>query len=903
MALLAADAVGYSRLMAADARATMAALDAARATFRRHVEQHAGRVVDTAGDSVLAVFSSAASALDAAMAIQRQLHAGEHGMPFRIGIHLGDVIEKADGSVYGNGVNIAARLQALAVPGGISVSDAVRGALGEPGGMGLLDQGLHRIKNFDEALHAWRVPLGDASASEGAVAAPQAEPARAAAFVPQLPMSIELIGRDSDIATLLRMLERHRLVTIVGAGGIGKTSLAAHVARDWGTAQALPLAWVDLAPIGDPALLPVTVAQALGLSLGSGAHPLHALLARLAAMRAAVVLDNAEHLVDAVAALAKAMLGAAAGLHLLVTSQAALNIDGERVFRLGPLEIPDESAPPAAAVRAGAVALFVDSVRAADHRFEPSDDELRTVVRLCRRLDGLPLAIRLAAARAPLLGIGGMASLLDEHLTALGGDRRDLPVRQQTLLAALAWSHGLLTPHDRAVFRRLGVFVGGFTMDLAVAVCGDEDSDRWKIVDALGHLVDRSLVVADGGDPPRYRLLESARAYARSQLEQAGEAELAPRRHAQAMASALRAAFDALWAMPEDAWSARWGPELDNTRAALSWSERQDPLLWMELVGGAPALFRLLGLAYELRHRAGAVDADAVPGVDAEVAARYWMARATMQGGEALGPYRDYAIKAATFARTLDDKRWLYAALCQQAASSLVSPEEAPALLAEIAALEHADWPARLRAQRWLAEFAMHNVHGSHADALAAAETGLELAGEAGSLQLATAFANWVLVALLSLQRTDEALRRSREMLTWVRASHDAMSIAFQGTCATCALAARDFGTARRQFATMFDLCRTVEWNSFDFFAGRYVTLALAEGRIEAAAQLLGYAGAVRDRAWGTPRFTHHHEEARARLAAALDAATLERLLAQGQTMGREAVCALVLAMEQDVGR
>ncbi len=653
LAVLAADAVGYSRLMAQDDRGTVAALDMARAVFSTGIAGHDGRVIDMAGDAVLAVFENASSAVKAALAIQRQLAAAverdvpeDRRMRFRIGIHVGDVIEKTDGTVYGNGVNIAARLEGLAEPGGVVVSQAVQGIVAGRIDVGYVDMGDQVVKNiaqpvrvfrlsegavdvaatsrsarpapgsslrfgaveirpaqrqlrvdgqeiavggraFDVLLHlvehrhevvsknhlleqVWQrmevndsnlqaqiaalrkllghkaiatfpgrgyrftldlvdapgdVPGRDATAlPPGALPAPAltlpTPPVPVARALP--PAAIRMVGREGDLAALDRLLQQHRLVTVLGAGGMGKTTLALAAAHSIQADHPDGVTWVELAPLSDPALLTSAVAHQLGIPIPGG-NPQAALVGALASRFMLLALDNAEHLLEAVANLVAALLDGAPGVRVLVTSQAALNLDGERVFRLGALAAPDLGATVEDALGCGAIALFVDQAQAVDRHFQLTSDNLPTVVDLCVHLDGVALAIKMAAARMPLFGLQGLQARLSERFRLLGQGPRSAPSRQRTLRAALDWSHGLLSPDEQTVFRRLGVFPASFALDQAAKTACDDRQDEWAVIEALGSLVDRSLVMLDAKSDGRYRLLESAREYAVSKLDEAGE--------------------------------------------------------------------------------------------------------------------------------------------------------------------------------------------------------------------------------------------------------------------------------------------------------------------------------------------------------------------------------------------
>ena len=758
-----------------------------------------------------------------------------------------------------------------------AVSD-VRAALGEAG---------HRLVRTVPRRGYMLVAAAPAAAAAPAHAMPHARLPAAPAL---------LFGRAHELDALQALLEQHRLVTVVGAGGIGKTVLALAAAHRASGDLADGAAWVELAPIADATLLPSTLAHALDLPTARVVDPLPALLAAMKDLCRLVVLDNAEHLVDALARLARALLDAAPGLKLLVTSQAPLRIEGEHVFRLDALEVPPADAALEVAAHTGAVALFVERAQAADPSFVLTEANLAAVIRLCSRLDGLPLAIRLAAARAPLLGLAGLEQRLGERLRLLTGGDRDAPTRQQTLLAALEWSHGLLAEREQRVFRRLGVFVGSFDLALAVAVCRDDTLDDWGVIDAIGQLVERSLVTRERGDAPRHHLLESARAFALRELALHGEAASVDRRHAHAMAAAMETALEQFFEMPDAPWLARWASELDNARAALEWSAKHDPATFVVVAGGAANIFRLFELGGEMRRRLDTIEPDAVAALTAKDRLRYWLLRSYLMAGVEQGRMHEYALNAEAIARGLGEDFWLYVALAYRAMSGLVAPAERSSLLAQIVQLEPRPGTPRLRTYRWGAEYCLHDLEGRWPEALHAAETGLAIAVELGNEQFTSAFANWLLIALLDLGRIDEALRRSGELLPLIPARRNSLAIPFLGTCARCSLRAGDVIEAKRRLAVMFDRSRATAWQSFHLFGELYAGVALAEGRSEAAARLLGYTKAARARAWFGAKPTRHQDRMHAALETALGPGRCAELMAQGEGLDEETVCSLVLA-------
>jgi predicted ATPase len=343
-----------------------------------------------------------------------------------------------------------------------------------------------------------------------------------------------LYGRAAELLALCTQLQVHRLVTLVGACGMGKSRLA-QAAAQADLARWPDGAWmVDLASVSGPAGVVAAVARCLAIRLEGTGDPSTELLGHLGPRRLLLVLDNCEHVQAACCALAHAICSRTLGITLLVTSQQALRAPEERLFRVLPLALPGSAASPAAR-EFGALQLLSACIQASDATFRLTDENLPCATELCAQLDGMPLAIELAAARVPVLGLQGVLQRLHERFKLLKDVSGPTLGRHQGLLAALEWSHALLSCDEQRVFRRLAVFVGGFTLPMAQTVAADADCDGWAVIDALGALVDKSLVVALGNEAPRYGLLESMRAFALDRLVQSGEWEQIARRHAQAM--------------------------------------------------------------------------------------------------------------------------------------------------------------------------------------------------------------------------------------------------------------------------------------------------------------------------------------------------------------------------------
>ncbi len=352
---------------------------------------------------------------------------------------------------------------------------------------------------------------------------PATEQAPAAALRTNLPATLPpLIGRDTELGELQMALAQHRVVTVLGAGGTGKTLLAQHLLYQSLGSFEHGVCLVDLAPVTEAAAVAGAVATALGIAAGRR-DVLAGLCEAVAPLRLLLVLDNAEHLLDEVARVVDAMHRAAPDVRMVITSQAPLSLSVEHPFRLGGLALPPAGASVAQAAVCGAVALFVERARVAARRFELNDETLAPVLHLCQQLDGSALAIEMAAARLPLLGLAGLVTVLDERLALLTNGPRDRPDRQRALRAMLDWTHVLLTPAEQKVFRRLAVFVGSARLAAVQEVAMDDELDAWAVLDALAGLVDRSLVaLVDIGGEPRYRLLESPRAYAVQRLAGGG---------------------------------------------------------------------------------------------------------------------------------------------------------------------------------------------------------------------------------------------------------------------------------------------------------------------------------------------------------------------------------------------
>ena len=491
--LLFTDIEGSTRLVERLGNRYVQVLAVHQELLRAAFDQHHGHEVGTEGDGFFVAFGKASDAVAAAVTAQRALASQPwpDGVMLRVrmGLHTGEPIVVAR-DYAGLDVHCAARICSAGHGGQALLSQPTCELLGHdlPAGVELRDLGEHRLKDLTEPQRLFQVVIPGLPA--------EFPPLRTLGPRPDdLPTPLtRFIGRQRELAQACALLQREetRLLTLTGPGGTGKTRLALEIAG--GLVQAFPdgLAFVGLSAVHDPKLVVPTIAQALGISEAPGQSLLETLAEHVGDRRQLVVLDNFEQVLPAAAAVVE-LLVACPRLKALVTSRAALRVSGEQTFPVPPLSLPDQaSAEPPDAVSSEAVALFADRARAVDASFAVTDANAPLLVEICRRLDGLPLAIELAASRARLLSPQALLARLERRLQVLKGGARDLPARQQTLRATLDWSYDLLEPEERTLFARLAVFAGGCSMEAAEAVCGLEDD--LDVLAGLEALVDKNLL-------------------------------------------------------------------------------------------------------------------------------------------------------------------------------------------------------------------------------------------------------------------------------------------------------------------------------------------------------------------------------------------------------------------------
>jgi predicted ATPase len=578
-----------------------------------------------------------------------------------------------------------------------------------------------------------------------------------------------LIGRGAELQALQALVLAQPLVTLLGGAGVGKTTLAQAAAAALQPHYGLGVWWVELSGLSDAARVADAVAQVLQVALGRGGGATAAIGSVLSHGPSLLVLDNAEHLLDGVRSLLWALRKRAPRAHVLVTSQQALRLPAEQCMRLGPLSVPAGTSL-ALCRSSDAVTLFIERARAHDaSAFDLNDSNADAVAEICRRLDGIPLALELAAARLPLLGLQGLRDGLDQRLHLLTLHDVTAPPRHRTLRGALAWSHGLLGSDVQVVFRRLGVFAGGFALEAARQVACDDRVDPWAVVEHLGTLVDLSLVLADGDASPRYRLLDSTRLFALERLEAAGESEVLRERHARYFDAALTVTREdsRLWRTPP-APPASLIAEVDNLRAALEWaSQGADERLTFSLAAGASHAFLAAALNAEYLQRVLPLRARLQPDVPLALNGRLWSRIALAASRNAHPAGLDAGLRAVEAWRALGDRGRLYDALtwtiaigARHAQAAAMQP-----LIEEGLRIEEPGWPPAVRSSfRW-AWYRWLQSQGQPEAALQCALSQAELLAQDGHWAMHVAWGANVADCELTLGRLPEAEAHAQQAL------------------------------------------------------------------------------------------------------------------------------------------
>jgi predicted ATPase/class 3 adenylate cyclase len=545
------DVEGSTRRWEADADAMREALAAHDEVLRSAIEAHGGWLFKHTGDGVCAAFASPRSAVDAAVAAQRALE-----LPVRMGLATGEA-ELRGGDYFGAVLNRGARVMAAGHGGQILLAESTAGLLN---GVDLVDLGPRRLRDLPTPIGVFQVQADGLRTEFPALRAQDASPGNLR------PATTSFIGRESEVAEVQAAVKAHRLVTLTGVGGVGKTRLALEIAAHLADEFPDGVWFFELAAVADPAAVPDAVAAVLGITQQPGKSVADSVAAALEGRVRLLVFDNCEHLRDAAADLIEAILAHSATVRVLATSREGLGVADEQLWLVPSLDV-------GAGIDSAAVELFVERARSVASRFTTGDaGEAVAVVEICRRLDGIPLAIELAASRMASMTASEVRDRLDHRFRLLVGSRRGL-ARHQTLRHAVAWSYDLLDEPEKALLERCSVFAGGFDLEGACAVAGSDDLDDFATLDLLDALVRKSLLVADrSSGRTRYSMLETIRQFAEEQLVARGQASQIRAAHSRYFA-AREADILALWDSPRQREAYDWFTvELANLRTAFRWA-------------------------------------------------------------------------------------------------------------------------------------------------------------------------------------------------------------------------------------------------------------------------------------------------------------------------------------------
>ncbi len=692
--------------------------------------------------------------------------------------------------------------------------------------------------------------------------APEQPPASSPAKIGNLPLlgtaaplaDSGLIGRSRELEVVSQRLADGRLVTLTGPGGVGKTSLALHVA-----AAAAPQfpdgVWlVELATLSDGALVPGAVATVMAIKAGQSTTPIETLSRRLARKKLLIVLDNCEHVIGAVAHLSEALLRTAPHVKILATTREALSCRGEQVCEVPPLALAADGAGSAAAPRdAPAVQLFWARARAADSRFELDDSGARIAARICRRLDGLPLAIEMASSWAGVLGLEALEAELDGSLKAWLRARSTAPLRHSTLRATLEWSHNLLLPTERVVLRRLSAFAGGFNMQAAVAIAADQDIAEEQVFEHVASLIRKSMVAVIPGSHC-YRLLETTRAFAAERLDESDETPAVRRKHARLMLHTLERAMDE-WETTRDAiWLERYSSILDDVRAALDWTMHHAPDEAIAIAGASWPLWKELSLRVEGRKWLSAAKAllhtSSVPALEA----RLRRGLGELSNAEATRAAQSEFARAADLYRALGELPLLGGVLTSLAVALLLlghADEAQDAIDEALRLISRSDQPRSL-ATAYATQFIVEARRGHYDKARVTAETAIHLCRMAGADRTGFVIAGNLMELTLENGNLDGAIAAGRDLAIRLRDSAHSDVLAFVLGLLSGALTARGdldeaLGVARQAVPLLHDEGMLLA--QFDHLALR----AGLVGRPQDAARIIGYADAIY-RQSGRPR-------------------------------------------------
>ncbi|HTT81873.1 MAG TPA: winged helix-turn-helix domain-containing protein [Rhizomicrobium sp.] len=703
-----------------------------------------------------------------------------------------------------------------------------------------------------------------------------------------------LIGRDTELRILSELMLQNSLVTLVGPGGVGKTRLALQAANESAN-RFKGGAWlVELASLTEGTATAGAVATALGIQIGEGAAPVDTLARRLAGRNLLVVLDNCEHMVASCAPLCEALLAVAPGVRIIATSREPLSCLGEQIFEVPPLALPDEDTN-LAARESAAVELFAERARSLNPEFQLSDDDAAIAARLCRHVDGLPLAIEMVASWAGMLGLKALEEKLDGSFNGWLGARRTGPARHSTLSATLEWSHDLLSPAEQVVLRRLAVFAGAFSMAAAESIVADGDIPKAEVFGHIGRLINKSMVaVVPGSREHCCRLLETTRAFMLEKLAASPDAEFARQRHADHVLHTLRHAGVDWETMSDTVFLERYGPVLDDLRSALEWSMSRGTDNAVALAASSWPLWRDLNARAEGRHwliaAASLLTPDTPPALEAQLrrglGAMYFNTAAVKSARAELD-------RAVTLFRSLGDTAQLGSALAAFAHASLMlgNVEDASSAIAEALPLVEGARRPKSLAAAYMVKF-FEEARRRSPTVREAGRKAIHLCEVVGAERSALVVSSNLVEAMMEMGDFDEAIASGEALIARLRGtSHTDI---FSNVLALVAVGLTLKGDADRALPAAEEAVPLLRDQGMLFWFFDHLALrAGLAGRTKDAALISGYADAL-SREFGRPR-DPIGREAVGRLAALLKETFSEQEIEQFARIGAQLSEAQVL--------